>query len=312
MSVSLLRSSEGWWIDRGDRAEPYPTSARTTGELMLERDDILAAATRAAGDGVPIADLDLLSPITAPCRVVAQMVNYRSHAVDSGIDPDTVPTTFFRKASGSIAPARAVVTRPPHVGFLDYEIELGLVFHAPLDVGGNARLEDVVGALVMADDLSARDVQLTKTQFYESKSYPGFTPLGPRLVVLAPGEHAYLQQDLRLTLSVNGVTRQDRTVADMITPPQDALGVLQRFQRMDPGDVLLTGTPGGTALKAPPAIVEKIAALLPAPVKWRAFFRSQERNTRYLQDGDVVESTIVSSDGRLDLGRQELTVRDAS
>lgn len=81
---------------------------------------------------------------------------------------------------------------------------------------------------------------------------------------------------------------------------------------MDPGDVLLTGTPGGTALKAPPATVEKIAALLPPAVKWRAFFRSQARNPRYLHDGDVIESTITSSDGRLDLGRQELTIRDAS
>ncbi|MFE8950147.1 fumarylacetoacetate hydrolase family protein, partial [Streptomyces sp. NPDC007856] len=131
-------------------------------------------------------------------------------------------------------------------------------------------LSSYVAGLVLTNDVSARDVQLTKTQFYESKSYPTFTPTGPYLALLEPEDFDRLI-DLRLRLSVNGVTRQDRTLADMIVRPAQALTRLARFQTLDPGDLLLTGTPGGTALKAPPKPVEKIAALLPPALKWKAF-----------------------------------------
>jgi 2-keto-4-pentenoate hydratase/2-oxohepta-3-ene-1,7-dioic acid hydratase in catechol pathway len=109
---------------------------------------------------------------------------------------------------------------------------------------------------------------------------------------------------LRLRLEVNRVLRQDRTVADMIVRPAQALTLLARFQPLDPGDVLLTGTPGGTALKAPPKIAEKVAALMPPHLKWKAFFARQAKNPRYLRAGDVVTASIATSDGRLDLGTQ--------
>ena len=91
--------------------------------------------------------------------------------------------------------------------------------------------------------------------------------------------------------------------------PLQALQALARFQRLDPGDLLLTGTPVGTALSAPPKPVEMIAALLPPKVKWRAFFKSQARNPRYLRDGDVVTVSAATGDGKLDLGTQRTRVR---
>jgi 2-keto-4-pentenoate hydratase/2-oxohepta-3-ene-1,7-dioic acid hydratase in catechol pathway len=203
--------------------------------------------------------------------------------------------------------------RPAHVRFLDYEIELGLVIGAPLAVGAvvtEEQLAHYVAGLVVCNDVSARDIQLTRTQFYESKSYPTFTPVGPYLTLLEREEFARLL-DLRLRLWVNGELRQDRTLADMIVRPARALSLLARFQRLDPGDLLLTGTPGGTALKAPPKAVEKIAALLPAAVKWKAFFKNQEKNPRYLHAGDEVTATIATGDGCIDLGEQRTTVTDA-
>ncbi|HLY34227.1 MAG TPA: fumarylacetoacetate hydrolase family protein, partial [Jatrophihabitantaceae bacterium] len=158
------------------------------------------------------------------------------------------------------------------------------------------------------NDISARDVQLPKTQFYEGKSYPTFTPVGPALVLVEADELKRFG-DLRLWLSVNGEVRQDNTVADMIYPPVQALQALSRFQRMDPGDLLLTGTPVGTALSAPPKPVEIIAALLPPAVKWRLFFKAQAKNMKYLQEGDVVEATIGTDDSAIELGSQRTTVR---
>jgi len=115
---------------------------------------------------------------------------------------------------------------------------------------------------------------------------------------------------LRLRLWVNGELRQDGTVADMITRPAAALTLLARFQPLDPGDLLLTGTPGGTALQAPPAVIEKLGDLLPTPLKWRVFFSRQERNPAYLKAGDQVTASIATADGTLDLGTQRVVIRD--
>ena len=316
MSTSVLRTADAWWVEdrRTGRAVPVPTDARTTRDLLADRGAVdRAAATLAAGseEAVPVAGLDLLSPVTAPCRVVAQMVNYRSHAKDSGFDPDAVLPTFFRKASSSLTGPTGHIRRPSHVRLLDYEVELGLVLGAPLPldtVVTEADLPRYIAGLVVTNDVSARDIQLPKTQFYESKSYPTFTPAGPRLVLLDADEFAHLPR-LRLRLWVNDDLRQDRTTADMIVQPAQALTLLSRFQPLDAGDLVLTGTPGGTALKAPPKPLELLGALLPPRVKWRAFFARQAKNPAYLQDGDVVTATIATDDGALDLGRQHTTVK---
>ncbi|MFG3028376.1 fumarylacetoacetate hydrolase family protein [Streptomyces sp. NPDC048253] len=312
MSTNVLRTADGWWVVRDTRAVRIDTEAVTTAGLLADRAAVREAAV-SGGTGTPVADLVALSPVTTPCRVVAQMVNYRSHARDSGFTGD-IPPAFFRKASGSVSGPDDDIVRPSHVRFLDYEIELGLVMGAPLPVGtvvAEGDLPAYVAGLVITNDVSARDVQLTKTQFYESKSYPTFTPAGPYLSLLEPEDFAHLL-DLRLKLSVNGEPRQDRTLADMIVRPAQALTLLARFQALDPGDLLLTGTPGGTALKAPPKALEKIGALLPPAVKWKAFFRSQARNPRYLGRGDLITATIATPDGRIDLGEQRTAVTDPS
>ncbi|MFJ8022309.1 fumarylacetoacetate hydrolase family protein [Streptomyces sp. NPDC096311] len=312
MSTNVLRTADGWWVARDARAVRIDTKAVTTAELLADRTAVREAAD-SSDPGTPLADLVALSPVTTPCRVVAQMVNYRSHARDSGFTGD-IPPAFFRKASGSVSGPQDSIVRPQHVKFLDYEIELGLVMGASLPVGTVVEERDLpayVAGLVTTNDVSARDVQLTKTQFYESKSYPTFTPTGPYLALLEQEDFAHLL-DLRLKLTVNGDLRQDRTLADMIVRPAQALTLLARFQALAPGDLLLTGTPGGTALKAPPKAVEKIGSLLPPAMKWKAFFKSQAKNARYLRHGDVVTGTISTPDGRIDLGEQRTPVTDAN
>ncbi len=311
MSLDVLRAEGSWWVARAARAARITTSATTTAELLADRGAITVAASGADDSfDTDVTALRLESPATTPCRVVAQMVNYRSHARESGFDPRKVQPTFFRKASGSVVGPSSAIVKPGHVRLLDYEVELGLVVGAPMPVGTTvtqANLADYVAGLVIANDVSARDVQLTKGQFYESKSYPTFTPVGPRLTLLERDEFPRLI-DLRLQLSVDGVLRQDRTVADMIHQPAESLTALSRFQQLDPGDLVLTGTPGGTALQAPPHAVELIAHLLPPRVKWKIFFDAQAKNTNYLRAGSRVTATIRTGDGRIDLGAQDCTV----
>jgi 2-keto-4-pentenoate hydratase/2-oxohepta-3-ene-1,7-dioic acid hydratase in catechol pathway len=313
MTLSILRTADAWWVATATGAAKVDTDATTTAALLADRAAIDAAAS--GDDATPVDSLTLLSPVTAPCRVVAQMTNFASHVNDAGMDPKTVPLTFFRKASGSIAGPFDDIVRPAHVRFLDYEVEIGLVIGRQIPVGAElteANLSDYIAGLVVTNDVSARDVQLPKTQFYESKSYPTFTPAGPELVLLDADELKRFG-DLRLRLRVNGELRQDAIVdGDMIYPPLQALRALARFQRLDPGDLVLTGTPVGTALSAPPKPVEIIGSLLPPAVKWKAFFNRQAKNTKYLHDGDVVETAIATDDGAIDLGVQRNTVKFAN
>jgi 2-keto-4-pentenoate hydratase/2-oxohepta-3-ene-1,7-dioic acid hydratase in catechol pathway len=97
----------------------------------------------------------------------------------------------------------------------------------------------------------------------------------------------------------------------MIYRPLRALQELTRFQRMDAGDLLLTGTPVGTALSAPPKPIEIIGHLLPPAMKWKTFFNSQSKNPKYLKAGDVVEASVATDDKAIDLGTQRAVVRYA-
>ena len=313
MTARLARTADGWWLVTPAGLVRLGLDAATTGALLAGRpalDAAVTAAADAAEPAVPARSLDLLSPVTAPARVVAQAVNYRSHAAESGFNPDKIPPVFFRKSSHSLTGPAGDIIRPPGVGFLDYEVELGLVIGAELPVGTTVTQETLhhyVAGLVVTNDVSARQIQLTKTQFYESKSYPTFTPAGPWLALAGAADLARIGS-LRLTLSVNGEVRQDAMAAEMIVTPARALTALSKFQPLSPGDLLLTGTPGGTALKAPPKAAEKLAGLLPPAVKWQMFFRRQAGNPRYLRDGDLVSASIASADGDLDLGTQLCTV----
>ncbi|MDO3635522.1 fumarylacetoacetate hydrolase family protein [Mycolicibacterium arseniciresistens] len=311
MTTSVLRTADAWWVKTASGAARIATTAGSTAELLADRAAIDAAA---AGESVPPADLELLSPVTAPCRVVAQMTNFESHVKDSGMDPKTVPLTFFRKSSASISGPFADIVRPSHVRFLDYEVEIGLVIGRDIPVGtrlSEADLPGVIAGLVITNDVSARDIQLPQTQFYEAKSYPTFTPVGPELVLVDADELKRFG-DLRLRLSVNGEERQNALVeGDMLYRPLQALQSLTRFQNLAAGDLVLTGTPAGTALSAPPKPIEIIGSLLPPAVKWKAFFKRQAANPKYLRDGDVVEASVATDDGAVDLSTQRLRVRYA-
>lgn len=309
MSISVLRTADAWWVATAAGAAKIATPARSTAELLADRAAIDAAA--ASTETVDITSLELVSPVTKPCRVVAQMTNFASHVRDAGMDPKTIPLTFFRKSSASISGPFDPVIKPAHVKFLDYEVEIGLVVGRDIPVGttiSGSNLGDYIAGLVVTNDVSARDIQLPQTQFYEAKSYPTFTPVGPALVLTDDAELRRFG-DLRLRLRVNGEERQNAVVdGDMLYRPLEALQSLARFQDLAAGDLILTGTPVGTALSAPPKPIEIIGSLLPPAIKWKAFFKRQAGNPKYLKDGDRIEASVRTDDGAIDLGTQRMTV----
>lgn len=315
MAINLAHFEIGgrrhWGVVKGDAIAPleqeYPTTA-----ALIERGeaDWTAASGRAAS--VSLKDVRLLSPVTAPARILCQGANYRQHMIESGMNPDEKTfNMFFEKADCSLNAPRGAVRKPPHVRLLDYEVELALVFRRaitqPVTVT-ETNLSDYVFAIAIANDVSARDIQLPQTQFFKGKSYRGFCPMGPYLTVLEPGEFHYLDR-LDLSLSVNGAERQRDTTRNLVFKPAETITELSTFSDMAPGDVLLTGTPSGCALRVPPPALRKLMQLLlPERKLWAAFQKAQSRRSEYLKAGDVMTARIKSPDGMIDLGEQHVTI----
>jgi 2-keto-4-pentenoate hydratase/2-oxohepta-3-ene-1,7-dioic acid hydratase in catechol pathway len=103
---------------------------------------------------------------------------------------------------------------------------------------------------------------------------------------------------------VNGQVRQSDSTANLVYGPSETLTELSGVQDFRVGDLLSTGTPAGCALTVPSPLAQRLAALIPEKKKWQLFLAAQARRTEYLSPGDVVEATIRSSDGLLDLGAQ--------
>jgi 2-keto-4-pentenoate hydratase/2-oxohepta-3-ene-1,7-dioic acid hydratase in catechol pathway len=299
-----------WAVVVDGALSPLTDTYKTTADLIRDgRADWQSAGQRQPT--VPIDSVELLSPVTNPCRVMCQGANYRQHAIESGMDPDARAfNLFFDKTDASLTGPHASVVRPPHVRLLDHEIELALVMRTevnePVTVT-DENLHEFVFGITIANDLSARDVQLPQGQFLKGKSYRGFCPVGP-FVAVPDADELNLLDALDLRLEVNGELRQHDNTANMLYRPAESLTELSTFCNLSPGDLLLTGTPHGCTATSPPPLIRRLAtALLPEDKLWEVFIRRQ-LSRPYLQPGDCVTASIRSTDRAIDLGHQRTTI----
>ncbi len=191
-------------------------------------------------------DSRLGSPIAQPGSVICIGMNYAAHAAESGSAPPEVPVVFFKSANTVQGPFDPVEI-PRGSTKTDWEVELGVVIGAPtayLD-GPDEAIAHIAG-FTIANDLSERDFQLAVSggQWSKGKCCPGFLPLGPYLVTPDEIDH----QQLGLRSFVNGQPRQNSSTADQIFDVARIIYDLSQYMRLDPGDVILTGTPEGVAL----------------------------------------------------------------
>ncbi|KRE81774.1 fumarylacetoacetate hydrolase family protein [Arthrobacter sp. Soil763] len=186
------------------------------------------------------------APIARPSAVICVGMNYAAHAAESGSLPPEVPIIFL-KTPNTVAGPDDTAYIPRHSTKTDWEVELGVVIgrrasylDSPADSAAH-----IAGYLV-ANDLSERSFQIEESggQWSKGKCSPGFSPLGPWLVPadeVDPGR-------LRLRSWVNGESRQDSSTADMVFPVDFLVHHLSQYLTLEPGDVVLTGTPQGVAL----------------------------------------------------------------
>ena len=209
----------------------------------------LVAAALAAGELPLVADADDLrigAPISRPGAIVCIGMNYAAHAAESGAEPPTSPVIFF-KAPNTLAGPNDPVTIPRGSTKTDWEVELGVVIGKRASyLDSPADSLDHVAGFVVANDLSEREFQLEISggQWSKGKIAAGFSPVGPWLVTPDEVEH----QKLGLRSFVNGEPRQDSNTADLIFDVAHVIHHLSQYMVLDPGDLIMTGTPEGVAL----------------------------------------------------------------
>jgi 2-keto-4-pentenoate hydratase/2-oxohepta-3-ene-1,7-dioic acid hydratase in catechol pathway len=206
---------------------------------------------------------EFLAPIVAPGEILAIALNYLDHTREQNVEPPKNPILFAKFPNSINDPRGDIVVDPRLTKRADYEVELAVVVgRSTRDAIASEALDSVFGYTV-AIDVSARDAQRADRQFSRSKSFDTFCPIGPWIT---SADAVADPQSLRLWSRVNGETRQDSSTAEMIFSVAYLISYLSTGITLEPGDVLLTGTPNGVGTYMDPR--------------------------RFLNPGDVVECGI--------------------
>jgi 2-keto-4-pentenoate hydratase/2-oxohepta-3-ene-1,7-dioic acid hydratase in catechol pathway len=202
--------------------------------------DRLASGDRTPADGPAheLARVSLLEPVPRPPAIFCIGRNYAAHIAELGSEKPEKPLVFLKLPLSSAPPAGPVRT-PKATSALDYEVELVLVIGPDNTIAGYA----------VADDVSARDLQRSEAQWSRAKAFDTSCPWGPWITTADEIDPSAL----RLTTHVNGEKRQDGNTADLIFKPQELVAFIAEACTLEPGAIILTGTPSGVgeALEPP-------------------------------------------------------------
>jgi acylpyruvate hydrolase len=206
------------------------------GSTVLDR---LASADRtpAGRERFALADVELLAPVPRPRAIFGVGLNYAAHARETGGTLPEAPIVFMKLPS-SAAPPNAPIKAPEVVRRLDYEGELAVVMGANGEVAGYA----------VANDVSARDLQKREPQWTRAKGFDGSCPYGPWITTADELD----PHDLALRTWVNGELRQDSRTSDLIFNVPQIVAFLREAITLEPGDLILTGTPSGVGMAMDP------------------------------------------------------------
>jgi acylpyruvate hydrolase len=228
----------------------------------------LASAERLESGRMALADVTLRAVVPRPGKIICVGHNYREHLEETGGDDRGYPPLFTKFTSALTGPYDDIAL-PPESSELDYEGEVAVVIGTAGRRIPRERALDHVAGFSIANDVSMRDYQRKTSQWLQGKAWERSTPLGP--VLVTPDEVD--ATDLEIELTLNGETMQHSNTSHLIFDIADLISTLSEFTSLEPGDVILSGTPGGVGFTRTPPV--------------------------YLHDGDVV-AVAVQGIGRIE------------
>lgn len=235
-------------VVQGAEVVDFEGAPDSTTELII--DWIETQPPPPGGDRYSLADTRVLSPVDTAGKLLAIGLNYRDHVEEAGLDMPTRPLAFAKLASSIIGPDDVIRWHEDVTAEVDFEAELAVVIGQPaLRVSTDEALSRVFGYTCL-NDVSARDIQFSESQWTRSKSIDTFCPIGPWLVT---SDEIADPQDLRVRCRVSGELLQDGHTSQMVFSVAELISFLSHSFVLLPGDVIATGTPHGVgAFRKPP------------------------------------------------------------
>jgi acylpyruvate hydrolase len=210
-----------------------------------------ASATDPSAVTYPAATADFASLVPNPSKVVCVGLNYRNHIQEMGRELPGYPT-LFAKFPDTLLGACDDLAKPPETDKWDWEVELAIVIGKPVRRATRAEAADAIAGFTVLNDVSARDWQFRTTEYLQGKMWDSSTPVGPYLVTpdhLRGG----VEPELDIKLTVDGETMQHDSTADLLFGPVALVEYISTIIRLNPGDIIATGTPGGVgSARKPP------------------------------------------------------------
>jgi acylpyruvate hydrolase len=228
---------------------------------LFARPDWLELASRATTPVGQGGQVHLRTPMPAPTKVICCGLNYADHITEMGRELPEFPTLFAKYADTLVGPHDEI--HAPGDVDLDWEAELAVVVGQPLRRATDEQARAAIAGFTVANDISVRDWQQRTLQWFQGKAWDATTPVGP--VVVTPDE-VDPESGLEITCQVNGETLQRGNTSTLVFSAAALLAYISRFTLLRPGDLVLTGTPGGVGMGMTPP--------------------------RFLRDGDVVRTPI--------------------
>ncbi len=194
------------------------------------------------------------APLKSPSKIACVGLNYHDHCRETGMAAPERPLIFAKFPSSVVGPGAAIEWPDGLTEQVDWEVELAVVIGRRTRHASESEALDAIFGYTAANDVSARDLQFADQQWVRAKSIDSFCPLGP--VIVTPDEFGD-PQDKRLYTRVNGETMQDSTTAEMIFGVAEIVSFLSRACTLEPGDLILTGTPWGVGgFRDPPVFLK--------------------------------------------------------
>jgi 2-keto-4-pentenoate hydratase/2-oxohepta-3-ene-1,7-dioic acid hydratase in catechol pathway len=241
------------------RAAALPVDGVTTIDELIAAGPGAWEAARETGartiqDGEPLQPGVLAAPLRTPSKIACVGLNYHDHCRETGMAAPERPLIFAKFPSSLVGPDAAIEWPDGLTEQVDWEVELAVVMGRRIRHATEREALDAVFGYTAANDVSARDLQFADQQWVRAKSIDSFCPLGP--VIVTPDEFGD-PQDKGLVARVNGEMMQDSTTAEMIFGVAEILSFLSRACTLEPGDLILTGTPWGVGgFRDPPVFLE--------------------------------------------------------
>lgn len=223
------------------------------GEAGMAQAATAVASADAATHGQPLEEVTLLPPVVRPGKVIALGRNYAAHAKEGGAEPPEYPMLFHKTATSLIGHG-GTVRIPAGTNRVDYEAELAVIIGKVCKNVEEADAFDYIAGYTVANDITARDWQRLTTQFTAGKMVDTFGPLGPALVTK---DEAPDPANMSVKSILNGQVMQDGNTKMMIFSVPFIVSYISKISTLEPGDVILTGTPEGVGYARKPPIYMK-------------------------------------------------------